>query len=488
MVQFDLLPSTTRGPLAYVETRPSRKSAAITQKPMKVLLVGQKTTGSKAALGVYQTTSAEEAQAFYGAGSQLHEMFVRFFQNNKATEVFGLPVADNGSAVAEIRTITITGTVTAAGRLVIYGGGYRVTVNVAKAEVNNTTATNLGAALTAEPNFPFTVSVATNVVTITAKNKGTLGGEITVEVSPYPEEPLPAGLSLAFAVTTPGTGAVDYAALAIFGAIPSTQFDVIAVGANDSTNLTFVTDEMLDRWGPTRMIEGVVLTGFKGNLAACLAQGALLNSQFSATLGVRGTNSSSWAIAGALAGAVAFHGGQDPARPFHTIPLKGILTPSAANQWTQPEREQLLHGGIATYVGGGDGSFQIHRLISNYRLAPGGAADATYLDLNTVMTLALLRYSWRTNLLTKYPRHKLANDGTRFAAGQPIMTPERGRAEAVAWFGEMEAAGYVEDVEQFKADLEVVRNGGDPNRLDFLLPINLVNQLQVIGTQIEFTL
>ena len=34
----------------------------------------------------------------------------------------------------------------------------------------------------------------------------------------------------------------------------------------------------------------------------------------------------------------------------------------------------------------------------------------------------------------------------------------------------------------------VERNEGDPNRLDFLLPPDLVNQLRVIAASISFTL
>ena len=90
--------------------------------------------------------------------------------------------------------------------------------------------------------------------------------------------------------------------------------------------------------------------------------------------------------------------------------------------------------------------------------------------------------------MLKYPRHKLADDGIAFAPEQPIITPNIGKAEAVAKFRQWEEQGLVENFDQFKSDLIVERNTKDPNRLDFLLRPNLVNQLYITGVQVQFLL
>jgi phage tail sheath gpL-like len=82
----------------------------------------------------------------------------------------------------------------------------------------------------------------------------------------------------------------------------------------------------------------------------------------------------------------------------------------------------------------------------------------------TLFTLSYLRYDWRNHMLTKYPRHKLANDGTRYGSGQAIITPKVGRAEAIGKFRQWEELGLVEGADQFKRDLIVERNSEDPNR------------------------
>jgi phage tail sheath gpL-like len=76
----------------------------------------------------------------------------------------------------------------------------------------------------------------------------------------------------------------------------------------------------------------------------------------------------------------------------------------------------------------------------------------------------------------------------QYGAGQLVMTPKLGKAEAVGWFEDMQELGLVENVEQFIRDLVVERNAQDPNRLDFLLPPDLINQLMVVAAQVQFRL
>ncbi|WP_227718400.1 phage tail sheath C-terminal domain-containing protein [Pasteurella multocida] len=40
--------------------------------------------------------------------------------------------------------------------------------------------------------------------------------------------------------------------------------------------------------------------------------------------------------------------------------------------------------------------------------------------METIATLSYIRYAIRTRITQKYPRHKLANDGTRVAPGQAM--------------------------------------------------------------------
>ena len=152
------------------------------------------------------------------------------------------------------------------------------------------------------------------------------------------------------------------------------------------------------------------------------------------------------------------------------------------------ERNLLLYDGLATFFVDSGGVVRIERAITTYQKNVYGLADPSYLDVNTPATLSYLRYSTRARITQKFPRHKLADDGTRFGPGQAIVTPSIIRAELLALFRELEEKGLVENFDQYKADLIVERDADDRNRLNVLSPPDLINQLRIFAEQIQFIL
>jgi len=187
-------------------------------------------------------------------------------------------------------------------------------------------------------------------------------------------------------------------------------------------------------------------------------------------------------------GQVADKGNQDPARPFQTLPLAGILAARQEDRPTLSELDTLLHNGISTLEADEAGVVRIQRLITTYQSDPAANPDTAYLNLNTKLTLSLLRAQFRSRFSSKFGRHKLAGDDAAIGSGQAVVTPQLARSEAIAIFRDWEQAGYVENVSQFKADLIVERNTSNPDRLDILLPPDLVNQLRQLGTLLQFRL
>ena len=206
-----------------------------------------------------------------------------------------------------------------------------------------------------------------------------------------------------------------------------------------------------------RQNEGAALSAKIDSLSNLTTLGNGRNSKHTLIMGAAGP-SAPWEWAAAQAGQVAKSAQADPAKPFQTLPLVNIRAPSEAELFTLAERNSLLFDGIATYVLASGGIVRIERMITTWQTNDAGANDDSYLDLNTLLTLSFLRFSFRNRMQTKYSRHKLANDGTRFGPGQQVITPLKGKAEAVALFAEWELLGLVEGLEQFKLDLIVERN------------------------------
>jgi phage tail sheath gpL-like len=258
----------------------------------------------------------------------------------------------------------------------------------------------------------------------------------------------------------------------------------------DSTNLPAIEAELLSRFGPMRSLDGIAFTSMSGSFGTHTTLGSARNSPHSVIVAQPGASPlmPPMEFAAEVAAVVAIAAAADPARPFQTLALTRAIAPAETDQWSNEERNLFLFDGIATtkrVVGGG---VQLERMITTYQTSPAGADDTAYLDATTLLTLMYLRYSFRVRMQTKYPRHKLAADGTRFGSGQAVITPQLGKAEAVTWFREMEQLGLVEGFDQFKQDLVVERSVTDPNRLEFLLPPDLINQLLVTAAQIQFRL
>jgi len=103
-----------------------------------------------------------------------------------------------------------------------------------------------------------------------------------------------------------------------------------------------------------------------------------------------------------------------------------------------------------------------------------------------VLTLYRLRFQVRARISQKFPRHKLADDGNLIGPGNAVVTPKVIRAELISLAQDWIEAGLVEGIEQFKADLLVERDQADPNRINALIPPDLVNQLRFFASMIQF--
>jgi phage tail sheath gpL-like len=165
-----------------------------------------------------------------------------------------------------------------------------------------------------------------------------------------------------------------------------------------------------------------------------------------------------------------------------------MVSPRADDLFTRAQREALLRDGIATFTADAAGTCRIERSITTYQTDAFALPDVAWLDLETVTTLGYLRASLRTRIAQKFPRTKLADDDTRYGAGQAVVTPRVIRAEIIALAREWEEAGLVEGLDQFIADLIVERDSSDPNRVNALVPPDIVNQFRSFAAAIQFRL
>lgn len=489
-IGFNQLPSTIRVPLFYAEFDNSRAVQGLVDQPFRIMVIGNKlNTGTKAALTPQLVTSAEQAAQYFGAGSLLADMLAKVLAARPSAEIWATAVVDNGAGVAAVGKLSFTGSPTKAGIISLMVGGVNVQVAVSTADTPTTIATAVAAAIVAKTQAVATAAVdGTNAfeVNLTAKNKGLHGNEIDIRHSYFLGEELPAGLTLTITAMSSGAGNPDITS--VFPVIGETQYLLFVSPWLDTGNLTAMETELSSRFGPIRQNDGYAIYAKRDTHSNLVTFGNTRNSQFTTVFMARGP-SSPWQIAAAVAAQVSISIiADDAVRPFHTLALVDIWAPGKTEHFTLNERDILLHNGIATFDVDAGGVCRIEGPVTTYKVNTFGSPDISYLYLNVPMALSYIRFAFKARITQKYGRHKLANDGTRFSPGQAVATPNIIKAECINLFKELEERAIVEGAEQFKSDLIVERNASNPNRLDVLMPPDLVNQLVIVGVKIQFLL
>ena len=491
-VSFNYIPSGIRVPLFYAEVD---NSAAYTPSDTyQTLIIGQMlSTGTATAAKPVTVSTASMAVKLFGRGSMLARMVSAYRDVDSFGQLVVIPLADDVSGVQATGTITITGKALESGVLSIYVGSTRVQVTVAEDDEPTAIATAIVNEMNSLKDLPVSATSDEGVVTLTARNAGTLGNDIQVAVNLRGEingESTPDGIGVAVVAMKGGAKdpAIDET---IIKAMGDERFDFIANPYCDTAVLDTLAKEMGDssgRWSYTRQIYGHVYTAKRGDINTLKAFGSARNDQHCTIVGVEPTLPSCIdELLASYVGRTSVFISADPARPTQTGALTGIMAAPTEGRFLLTERQTLLTNGIATLTTV-SGTVQIERAITTYQKNSMGDADASYLDSETLHTLAYILRSLKSTITSKYARHKLANDGTRYGAGQAIVTPSVIKGELISQYRALELKGIVENADLFKKYLIVERNADNPNRLDVLFPPDLVNQLRIFAVLAQFRL
>jgi phage tail sheath gpL-like len=165
-----------------------------------------------------------------------------------------------------------------------------------------------------------------------------------------------------------------------------------------------------------------------------------------------------------------------------------VLAPPLASRFILTDRQTLLYTGISTFGVADDGTVSIENLITTYQKNAFSAPDNSYLEVETMFVLMYVLRFMQAAITSKFSRTKLAADGTRFAPGSSVITPRMIKAELVAQYRTLEAAGLVQNGDAFRDGLIVQQNGSNPNRVDVLWPGTLIAQLRIFAVLAQFRL
>jgi phage tail sheath gpL-like len=491
-ILFAGIPSNLLVPGNYTETNPSRAGSETPAIPRCLVVVGHRnaSTAQVAAGTPFRVFNESDAEAGAGAGSFLAESLKAAKKANPYVEMYGIGLAPGGSAVAATGTIAFAGTATARGTLTVYiapywmGGELRgkYTVSVASGTAAAAVATALAAAINADPYRTVNAVVDTADVDLTAIVAGVSGNDISVSVNRSAGEKLPTGITAT--ISAMASGAVNPTVSTAIAALGDKHYTHLAQPWTDATSLTALETEATRRWGGTVQQEMKLFTGATGSLSTLTTLGDGRNSEFSAIAGVGLSPCPPWIAAAELAAIDALQ--NHPMQPRRGLIMNTMLAPVLGSEHDGDDRQALLADGVTTFTFGSDGKCRIDRLVSTYQEDANGNASSTFRDLGVVGTLFCIRYDWRTHVSTKYPRSLHAADGSIVRAGLPVITPGTMKNEFAmraqkTWSTEGE--GWIEDPEQFLADIVIERT---EDGMDMIGVPNLINPLHITKTRFDF--
>lgn len=490
-INFKNVPQNILVPLFYAETDNSHANTA--QAVQRSLIIGPMTGAGVAAPNMPIMSQGLSDAATQGGQNSVLAMMVKAYRKaDTFGELWYLPVADHSEATAATGSIAFTAAPTANGTLYVYVAGTRYPLSMATGQTPAQLATALALIINADATCPVTASTTSGLVTFTAVNKGPTGNDIDIRTnyagSLSGETTVP---GLAYTITPMASGATPPSLTTALSNLGEMEFDFVICAFTDTVSLDALKDFFNDtagRWSWSNQLYGHGFACKAASLGALTTFGASRNDQHMTVSGIYDSPTPAFCIAAATAGAAAVSLRADPGTPLHTLAVPGVLPPPLQSRFLLGERNSLLFTGVSTYRVGDDGTVYIDNLVTTYQKNSFGNPDDSYLKVETMYLLAYVLRALRTVVTSKYARVKLAANGTRFGPGANVVTPNTIKADLIAQYRELEAAGYVQNGDAFKEALIVEKSATNPNRVDVLYPVVLINQLDIFALLAQFRL
>lgn len=468
-ISFDTIPSSIRKPGAYAELNTKLAVRTLPSNKQRLLLLGQRLANPAVLAGqAVKVFSDAEAAGFFGRGSVLHLMVKAAIAANRYVEITAVGLDDASTATAATATITFAGTATTAGVATARIAGVSIEMGVASQQTAAASATSMAALINAQTDLPMTASVVGAVITLTARNKGTVGNDVAVEVASTA-----AGLTVSASQAT--GGAVDPDITNVLAGLFAASEEIIVSSLATQASLTILRTHIDARSDSIEKRGAVGIYASRGTLSAATTLAGQLNSGRLVSALLPGTPSPSYQVAAAFASVVAFE--EDPAMPLNYLSLPGIVAPNMASRLGRTEQEVCLANGVSPLqVGPGD-LVQIVRAVTTYTVNQTGTADISLLDLTTIRTFDYCRKAWVERIQLRFPRSK-----------KTAEVKKRIRSELLDVAYKLEELEIIENVDANKEGFIVEDDSQDPNRANARIPMDVVNGLHVFAARIDLLL
>lgn len=494
--------------------------AAAQNAPQRLLLVGQILAAGSAANGSWhQNISGGDENALFGRSSQLAAMVRAAKEITDAVQVDAIAI-DDAAGAARVVDISITGAATESGTLFITVGSerlFRFAVGVLSGDTAATVVGNAIAIINANIDCPYTATVSTTNVRMTADNLGAVANDDPIEI-----EGTVAGLTLG-AVTESTAGATDPTLTTVLDVIGNQRYQGIVWPYPDDT--APVVALLLSRFNATNdVLDGVAFVPSSASFATHTGAGRLLSSDYNSQSMVYVVDEATTET-GYLGPAVAersyikatyfamiralrltpgvaitqyvtsaasldqFGGPALASLPYFNTPIPQLPTPKAGRGFTESEINQLQALGAAVLGQNPAGSAAIAGSTpTTYKTDPAGNDDATWENLNAVDTSSNAREYMHLNVRKRFAQSRLTTG--QVVAGRDMANAGVIKAYLLELYNDLAGAAFtlVEDgpeaVKFFKDNLKVTIDKVQ-GKASITMKLKIIVQLRVIEATVK---
>lgn len=462
------------------------------QSETRMILLGHGTSaGALAAGAIAACGSVSEARYLAGRGSMLESMFIRARQNAPAQEIWLGRVEE--ATTAQVRTVTVGAPPAAGSQGVLSIAGEDVAVNIAAGDSATTVAAALRDAINAYINpvtkisLPFVATASTNVVSLTARHKGTYADALDVYVPVLEGANAFTGL-FTFAVGTAGAGVPDVAA--VLASMGDDPFEIVVSAFGDDANrlkLDNFHSSTSGRWSYAQQLYGHVFYPRRDTVANLVTAG-LARDSWHLTLwplmpSASGMATPDYEFLAASIARVApfFDGGSNGLVSVNQSGLEvaGVLAPRDRDYWPDyATRDSLLKNGVSTWKVDRSGRILIDKIITQQQ-ATNGVPDTALRDIQAIYQITYALKYFRSQLAFEHSNKAIVDDNP--ANLDALRTVKDIRATLVNSTIELQQRGVLEASNAVLDEITVTRNLDNPNRVDIVLPMDRANPLDIFA-------
>jgi len=482
------------------------------QSPLDILLVGGRGfSEAAAALGVADDNepqriySVDDAVTYWGRKSPITRMTERVLSSYPGATLWGCSAAKHVSGAQGTVTMTVTGTATEAGTIILGCADKAFSISVASGASAATVGAAIEDALDADDTLPCYADYLIGVLTL--KN-GWMGPEQGYELVVLQNV---GGITLGAPAYVPDTSACDWASAydAAFGGIPSIDYVVPATDSVTTltSGATALKAKIAAKLAPTT---GLLVTAVVGNTDDTSAGAATQTAAWddggidynetgywSQVVWARNYGAEPWCVAAAVAGLRVGSEESSPQADWIGL-MGGPVIPSMIAPWsaaaatlTDPVVNAALLLGITPirYEWDEDKARVVLSQTAKHQI--GSVANATMLECTNVPAVCrAVSYGIRTSLALAFSGFSVVAD---VDGEEPDDLPAKTTCPYLIreWLvstmkKDYQLRGWVQRVEEHRDVTGVEQDSDSPSRILYELPIDVPRWVtQIVGVHRE---